>query len=120
MFGKDLWLRFSDNPKMAGKTKTTSVNHLRAWRESLEMSQTELATLIGTQSSVISELESGKLGLSDKWLRRLAPALKTRPGFLLDYHPDDVAAELLAAFNEIPEDDRPRALDVLKGFRRRA
>lgn len=101
---------------MAGITKTVSVNHLRAWREHRDMSQTELAKRIDTSSSVISEIESGTLGLSPKWLRRLAPALGITVGILLEHHPDEVDAQVLELFNQIPEENRKLALDVLRSF----
>lgn len=62
-------------------------NYLRVWREFRKMTQEQLADLVGTNKSVISLLENSERGLSDKWARRLAAALKTSPGFLLDHGP---------------------------------
>lgn len=92
-------------------------NYLRAWREHRHLTQEKLADKVGTTKSVISNLELGERGLSGKWLRRLAPALETQPGLLLDYHPDTVPAAL-KVIESIHPDDLPNALRALEGFRR--
>lgn len=51
------------------------------------MTQEQLAERVGTAGNVIGLIESGQRGLSDKWLRKLAPELGTTPGFLLDHSP---------------------------------
>ena len=76
---------------MADDRGASRRNYLRAWREYRGLTQAQLAAMIGTEGSVISLLESGDRELSDKWLRRVAPALGTTPGFLLDYSPPDLA-----------------------------
>lgn len=101
---------------MPSKTNTKSMNHLRAWRERARLTQTKLAELADTKPSVISELESGVMQLSDKWLRRLAPHLGTRPGFLLDFAPEDVDAQLLAAILEVPSDAKGQVLTIIQSF----
>jgi transcriptional regulator with XRE-family HTH domain len=88
-------------------------NYLRAWREFRKMTQAELAAIIGTEGSVISLLESGDRGLSDKWLRRLAPALATTPGLLLDFPPDSVDDAILQLWNQLPEDQQSEVRDWL-------
>jgi transcriptional regulator with XRE-family HTH domain len=75
-------------------------NHLRAWRELRGLTQAQLAAIVGTEGSVISLLESGDRAISDKWLRRLAPALETTPGLLLDFEPttmDEAILEIMAS-----------------------
>lgn len=59
------------------------------------MSQPELAEAIGTSHQVIGYLERGRTQLSAKWLRKLAPALKTTPGLLLDHDPNDLDSDLI-------------------------
>ena len=95
-------------------------NHLRAWRRFRKLTQQQLADAIEppTSKSVIAAIESGERGLSDKWLRKLAPALGTTPGFLLDHAPDQIDTSFLDVMRDIPEDQRTLALDVLKRFRR--
>src|SRR5438067_1705117 len=76
-------------------------NHLRAWRKHNRMTQQELADAVGTAKSVISDLERGVVQLSDKWLRRLAPVLKTQPGHLLDYDPSELDNDIIDIWSRI-------------------
>ena len=78
-------------------------NHLRAWREFRGLSQAQLASVVGTKGSVISLLESGDRGLSDKWLRRIAPALDVAPSLLLAYAPGDVDRATQELFSHLPD-----------------
>src|SRR4029078_7692151 len=73
-------VRLSYHPDMDDKAP----NNLRAWRKFRRMTQQELADAVDTAKSVISDLERGVVQLNDKWLRRLAPVLKTQPGHILD------------------------------------
>lgn len=94
-----------------------AANNLQAWRKFRHLTQEELAEKVGTTKAVISNLETGARGLSDKWLRRLAPALDTSPGYLMDHDPNELPTNVLDVWAAIPEDERPRALDMLKaGF----
>lgn len=102
-------------PRQSTKPAT---NNLRAWREHRRLSQDQLAELIGTKGNVIGHLESGERGLSDKWLRRLAPALGTAPGFLLDHSPDDLDAAYIDAAMSVGAEDRPQVLEILKTFKK--
>lgn len=102
---------------MSRKTTTVSVNHLRAWREYRRLTQAELAEKIGTTDNVISLLESGGRRLSDKWLYRLAPALQTRPGFLLEFDPGDADLSILEAITNVAEDRKGEALRLLGIFK---
>lgn len=97
-------------------SKNGGPNHLQAWREYREMTQEQLAAAVDTTASVISLIEAGERGLSAKWLRRLAPALRSRPGWILDFRPQDVDAELMEAWEGVPEDLKPQALRVLRSF----
>lgn len=92
-------------------------NNLASWRRFRHLTQEELAELVGTTKAVISNLETGARGLSDKWLRRLAPALNTSPGYIMDHDPNDLPTAVLDVWSAIPDADRPRALEVLKAFR---
>ena len=92
-------------------------NYLRAWREHRHLTQAKLAEAVGTTGAVISLLESGERGLSDKWLRKLAPVLGTRPGHLLEVDPNAQDDDILDIWADIPEERRNQARDVLKTFR---
>lgn len=95
-------------------------NNLRAWRTFREMTQSDLADAVGTSASTIAMLEGGNRQLSPKWLRRLAPALNTRPGWLLEHNPFDLPTDLLRDWDDIPEETRPQALKVLSTFKKSA
>lgn len=109
-----------DFPRLSLQTarmkKDREHNHLRAWREYRKLTQEQLADAVETTGAVISLLESGDRQLSSKWLRRLAVPLTTRPGFLLDFDPNDVDRELLDAILAVPAKDRAQALRILRTF----
>jgi transcriptional regulator with XRE-family HTH domain len=103
---------------MGKKTTKPAANHLRAWREFRRLSQAALAEKVDTADNVISLLESGERQLSDKWLRRLAAALGTTPGYLLDYDPNEIDTELIRAAEEAAKGGRrDQVLQILNTFR---
>ncbi len=91
-------------------------NYLRAWREHRGLTQAKLAEAVGTTGAVISLLESGERGLSDKWLRKLAPVLRTRPGHLLEVDPADVDDDLRPHHRRGSARACPRALGRVQGL----
>jgi transcriptional regulator with XRE-family HTH domain len=91
-------------------------NYLRAWREFRQMKQDELAEKVGTNGAVISLLENEKRPLSSKWLRKLAEALGTTPGRILDVDPNETGAEILDIWDHMRKDDRERAVRVLRSL----
>jgi transcriptional regulator with XRE-family HTH domain len=117
-FGNDSLFRISHYANM-GKKHARPDHYLREWREERKLTQEALADLVGTSKSVISELESSKKGLSNKWLARLAPVLMTTKGAILDYHPDLVDMEMLDHFLKVGSADRDQALKILKTFNKR-
>lgn len=101
------------------KDKKKSPHYLSAWREFRHMTQEQLAEKVGTTKSSISMIETGDRGLSDKWARRLAAALHTKPGMLLDIHPEDLPSDILEIWADVPESDRAQARQILETFRKR-
>lgn len=97
--------------------KNLGPNHLKAWREFRELSQEDLAEKVDTTASQISMLETGERGLSAKWLRKLAPALGTTPGHLLDHDPQTIDNDVFDIWMEIDRRDRDTALRVLRSFK---
>lgn len=91
-------------------------NYLRAWREKKKLTQEELADLAGTTKAVISLLENEKRPLSSKWLRLFAAVLGTTPGRILDINPLEVDAEILEAWDKLRDEDRPRAVRLLRSL----
>lgn len=98
--------------------KNGGPNRLRAWREFMRMTQEELgaACIPPTTGSVISLLEEGERGLSLKWLRRLAPALKTRPGFLIEYDPNDADTRTLEMISHLEPSQRVQVERIIQTF----
>jgi transcriptional regulator with XRE-family HTH domain len=97
-------------------------NTLREWREFRGLTQADLAKAVKppTNASVISLLETQERGLSNKWLERLAPALRTRKGFLIDVDPNSIDTQVLQAWVDISDNDKPRALSILEALRQKA
>jgi transcriptional regulator with XRE-family HTH domain len=92
-------------------------NHLRAWREYRGLTAADLAKKAGTSAQVITDLETGTVELSSKWLTALAPALSTQSGFLVAFDPNDIGPEFLDTFSAIPKERRRQALEILKTFK---
>lgn len=122
--GKDRKRESRHNVAMAKKSKKAKRpgHYLRQWREFREMTQEQLAATVrpATNASVISLLESGDRGLSNKWLERLAPALGTKKGFILDMNPYETDTAILEIWGLIPEDDRDRVKGIMEAFMRKA
>ncbi len=97
--------------------RTREPNFLRAWREYRGLTQAKLAETVDTTGAVISLLEAGERGLSDKWLRRLAPVLGTTPGNLLDMDPHEVDNDIFEIINSMPREMQEQAKNILKALR---
>lgn len=80
------------------------------------MKQEELAEAIGTTKAVISLLENEKRPLSSKWLRKLAEALDTQPGHILDHDPNELPTDVFDIWSRIDKRDRELAASVLRSF----
>lgn len=91
-------------------------HYLKEWRKFRRMTQQELADAVGTSKSVISDMERGELQVSPKWLRRLAPALQTQPGHLLDHDPESLDSDIIDIWSRIDIRERAQAARVLEAF----
>lgn len=89
------WIVRAHNCNMDDQEQNGGPNHLEAWRKFRGITQEQLAEMGGTSHQVIGYLERGRTQLSAKWLRRLAPALQTSPGLLLDHDPNDLDSDLI-------------------------
>lgn len=101
---------------MDDQEKNGGPNHLKAWREYRDLTQAELASEVGTNANMISYLESGERGLSAKWLRRLADALKITPGHLLDHDPRDLDNDILEIWMNADATQRRQLAEVAKAL----
>lgn len=104
--------------QMAVTDKNGGPNHLKAWREHHRLTQAELAARVGTNANMIGYLEDGQRTLSLKWLRRLAPALKTTPGFLADINPNNADTLTMELAMAVPDESREQVNQILKTFLR--
>ena len=98
--------------------KNGGPNFLRAWREFRKMTQAELADAVNTNANMIGYLESGERGLSAKWLRRLAPALGTTPGMLLDHDPAMLDSDVIDIWANADQRQRAQLSEVAKALTR--
>ena len=89
-------------------------NHLEAWRRKAGLSQSDLATAVDTTQGMIAHLEAERRGLSAKWLRRLAPVLKTTPGMLLDHNPDDLSADVIDMWTHADARQKKQITEIAK------
>lgn len=91
----DVGITVCDTSGMSDESKNAGPNHLKAWREFRGLTQQQLADAAHTTQHQIAYLESGERSMSAKWLRRLAPALDTTPGMLLDHDPSAMSADIV-------------------------
>lgn len=80
------------------------------------MTQAELAEKVGTNQNMIGYLESGDRPLSAKWLRRLAPYLKTTPGHLLDHDPQTLPTDILDIWTAADPRERRQIADLARAI----
>lgn len=94
--------------------KNGGPNHLREWRTFRKLTQEQLAERVGTNPNMIQYLETGERGLSAKWLRRLAPALETTPGMLLDHDPHQLDADIIDIWAHAGVRERRQLSEIAK------
>lgn len=103
---------------MAKTDKNEGPNHLRAWREFRGMTQAALAEQVDTNANMIQYLETGERALSAKWLRRLAPALDTTPGMLLDHDPAELDTNIIDIWASASSRERKQITEIARTLRR--
>ena len=75
--------------------KNGGPNHLRAWMKYRRMKGIALAKALDISPGMVSDLVNSNRALSAKWLRRIAPHLKTTPGLLLDHDPFELDSDII-------------------------
>lgn len=78
------------------------------------MTQQQLADAAGTNANMIGYLEAGERALSLKWARRLAPALDTNEGMLIQYDPNDLDDDLIEIWATASNRERKQLLDIAR------
>lgn len=87
--------------------KNGGPNHLAAWMRYRKIKGADLAKALDITPGMVSDLMNSKRALSAKWLRRIAPVLKTQPGMLLDHDPALLDSDILEIW--LSADERQRA-----------
>lgn len=101
---------------MEPQEKNGGPNYLREWRTFRQLSQAALAERIGTNANMIQYLETGERGLSAKWLRKLAPALDTTPGMLLDHDPHELDSDILEIWGNASAREKRQISEVARAL----
>lgn len=101
---------------MESDDKNGGPNHLAEWREYRKLTQAALANLVGTNANMVGYLESGERGLSAKWLRRLATALDTTPGMLLDYNPLEISSDVIDIWSRADLRQKRQLTDIARAL----
>lgn len=101
---------------MENQDKNGGPNYLREWRTYRQMTQEQLAKAIGTAPNVIQYLETGERGLSAKWLRKLAPALNTTPGMLLDHDPSELPNDIMEVWGNADAREKRQISDLARAI----
>jgi transcriptional regulator with XRE-family HTH domain len=105
-----------DTADMADDSKNGGPNFLKAWREFRKLTQQELAEMVNTNANMIGYLESGERGLSAKWLRRLAPALDTTAGMLLDHDPRELDSDVIDIWAHADRRQKSQISEIAKAI----
>lgn len=71
--------------------------------------------MIGVTAGALSQLERGQVNYTQPMLENLAKALECQPADLILRDPRHELT-INPLWSQIPDDEKPRALDVLKAF----
>ena len=96
--------------------KNGGPNHLKAWMKFRKMNGAKLALALDITPGMVSDLANSNRALSAKWLRRIAPALRTTPGLLLDHDPFDLDNDITEIWLKANDDQRKQLSDVAKAI----
>jgi len=94
--------------------KNGGPNHLGAWMRYRKIKGAALAKSLDITPGMVSDLVNSNRALSAKWLRRLAPELKTTPGMLLDHDPFDLDSDLIEIWVTASLEQRKTLSDVAR------
>lgn len=111
-----LCFELSQNSDMDDSDKNGGPNYLRAWMEYRNIKGVELAKKLGgnVTPGMVSDLVNSNRALSAKWLRRLADALDTTPGMLLDHDPSELDADIISFWTVATERQKRQLTDIAR------
>ena len=96
---------------------------VRTLRQEKDLTQTELAKLLGTRQTAVSEIERGNRGLTVQQLVKLARALNTSPDAILGegngHPPRPKSAKILRRLHRIeqlPDAQQDAVLKIIDGI----
>lgn len=101
---------------MAGKKSDPRPNQIRAWREFRELSQEQLAEMIGRSQETVARYERGGIDIPTSVLNTLATALKCSAEDLLR-RPPGTADAIIETFRELSPAAQKQALAVIKALK---
>lgn len=110
---ENAWAHYGD---MDAQDKNGGPNYLREWRTFRKLSQAQLAERVGTNANMIQYLETGERGLSAKWLRKLAPALETTAGMILDHDPHELDSDILEIWGNASTREKRQISEVARAL----
>jgi len=111
----DFIFRPSHNANMSDEAdKNGGPNHLGAWMRYRKIKGADLAKELGITPGMVSDLVNSNRALSAKWLRRLAPPLRTTPGMLLDHDPTMLDSDIIEIWIEASSDQRKTLSDLAR------
>lgn len=94
--------------------KNGGPNHLGAWMRFRKVKGSNLAKALDITPGMVSDLANSKRALSAKWLRRLAPHLKTTPGMLLDHDPHNLDSSMIEIWVDANQEQRQTLAGLAK------
>lgn len=89
---------------------------LRAWRKHREMTQEDLAAAASVDRTVISKLETSKIGYTQETLEALSSALRCKTWQLIGVDPLAPAAGVVDIWERIPDVNKEQARRTLQSF----
>lgn len=98
---------------MAKRVNTQAWNQLRMLRKQRKLSQEKLAAESGMTQGMVSHLEKGRVDYTRTHLQTFARVLRVDPADLVATDASNPNS-IYGLINSLPEDERPRALELLK------
>ena len=104
--GNDIHFPLSQNGDMHDSDKNGGPNYLGDWMRFQGVKGADLARKLNITPGMVSDLVNSNRALSAKWLRRLAPELRTTPGHLLDHNPYTLPSDIVEIWLSANDEQR--------------